>query len=58
MSTFYTIQYIVECTLAQLLCNHWILSTVYSCDTNLDTVNQGNWCLSIKLILECFGIVA
>ena len=24
----------------------------------IDTVNQGNWCLSIKLILECFPIVA
>ena len=25
---------------------------------NVDTVNQGNWCLSIKLTLECFVIVA
>ena len=24
----------------------------------LDTVNQGNWCLSIKFRLECFVIVA
>ena len=24
----------------------------------IDTVNQGNWCLSIKLRLECFVIVA
>ena len=24
----------------------------------IDTVNQGNWCLSIKLRLECFVIIA
>ena len=24
----------------------------------IDTVNQGNWCLSIKLRVECFVIVA
>ena len=31
------------------------------CSTNkcpIDTVNQGIWCLSIKLRLECFVIVA
>ena len=27
-------------------------------DTSIDTVNQGNWCLSIKLRLESFVIVA
>ena len=26
--------------------------------TNIDTVYQGNWCLSIKLRIECFVFVA
>ena len=32
------------------------IKTRYS--SSIDTVNQGNWCLSIKLRLECFVIVA
>ena len=41
---------------------HFLLSNqVDFCAFNrstIDTVNQGNWCLSIKLIFECFVIVA
>ena len=28
------------------------------CQVPIDTVNQGTWCLSVKLRLECFVIVA
>ena len=36
----------------------WALGDKVSYRFLIDTVNQGNWCLSIKLTLECFVIVA
>ena len=44
-----------------LKCELWRLWSIvrhYVVITYIDTINLGNWCLSIKLILECFFIVA